>query len=251
MKRLLCVVISMLALAACQQNKPETEGKPQTEEQKVSYIIGMQIAQQSGLKTLQDQMGYQLDAKRISQGLSDVLANKDPQLNKDEVASTMEGFKQKMQAKQKEMQDKQQAEMKVAGDKNEAEGKAYLEANAKKEGVKVTKSGLQYKVLTEGKGKKPSANDTVTVNYRGTLVNGKEFDSSAKHGGPATFSVGALIPGWTEALQMMPVGSKWEITVPANLAYGANGPSEIGPNAVLVFEMELLSIQETKPAKKK
>jgi FKBP-type peptidyl-prolyl cis-trans isomerase len=110
--------------------------------------------------------------------------------------------------------------------------------------VKTTASGLQYKVITEGKGDKPKASDTVVVNYKGTLVDGTEFDSSYKRGEPATFPVNQVIPGWTEALQMMPVGSKWELAIPPALAYGENAPPEIGPNQALVFEVELMSIKK-------
>ena len=139
------------------------------------------------------------------------------------------------------MQEKQKA----VGEKNAADGAKFLAENKKKEGVKTTASGLQYKVLKEGTGAPPKDTDTVTVNYRGTLINGAEFDSSYKRGQPATFPVGQVIKGWTEALQMMPVGSKWQLFVPPDMAYGARGPNPlIGSNAVLIFEVELLSIKE-------
>lgn len=224
--------------------KPVAAAKPgkssfKTEEQKVSYIIGLNMA--NSLKQLRDQMGYSVDAGLVSQGIKDSLSGTPLKLSQEEINTTMQAFQQKMQAKQKEQMEKHQADMKVVGEKNEKEGKAFLEANAKKEGVVTTKSGLQYKVLVEGKGPKPKATDTVTVNYRGTLVDGKEFDSSYKHGQPATFAVGAVIPGWTEVLQLMPEGSKWQVVIPSALAYGANGAgNDIGPNAVLVFEVELL-----------
>src|SRR5213593_525626 len=142
-----------------------------------------------------------------------------------------------MTAFEKDMEQKQKA----AADKNASEGTKFLEENKKKEGVKTTASGLQYKVVKEGTGAQPKANDTVTVNYRGTLINGTEFDSSYKRGEPATFPVNGVIKGWTEALQLMKVGSKYQLFVPSSLAYGERSVSpEIGPNATLIFEVELL-----------
>ncbi len=134
--------------------------------------------------------------------------------------------------------------MKLAGDANQKEGAAFLAANKTKEGVVTTSSGLQYKILKQGDGPKPTATDSVVCNYKGTLINGTEFDSSYKRGQPATFPVNGVIKGWTEALQLMPTGSKWQLFVPADLAYGARGAGQdIGPNATLIFEVELLSIQ--------
>jgi FKBP-type peptidyl-prolyl cis-trans isomerase FklB len=142
--------------------------------------------------------------------------------------------------------------MKEAADKNKAEGEAFLAANKSKEGIVTLPSGLQYKILTEGKGPKPTAADTVVCNYRGTLINGTEFDSSYKRGEPATFPVGGVIKGWTEALQLMPVGSKWQLFIPSGMAYGERGAgADIGPNATLIFEVELISIQEKPKAEEK
>ena len=141
----------------------------------------------------------------------------------------------------------QAAKAHAAGSANRKEGDAFLSANKAKEGVTTLPDGLQYKVLKEGSGAKPTPSDTVTVNYRGTLVNGKEFDSSYKRGQPATFPVGGVIKGWTEALQLMPVGSKWELYIPPDLAYGDNPPDpSIGPGDTLIFEVELLSIGQKK-----
>jgi FKBP-type peptidyl-prolyl cis-trans isomerase len=148
---------------------------------------------------------------------------------------------------------KQQTEKQAeAAAKNKTEGEAFLAANKSKEGVVTLPSGLQYKILTAGTGPKPTATDSVVCNYRGTLVNGTEFDSSYKRGQPATFGVGQVIKGWTEALQLMPVGSKWQVFIPSTLAYGERGPGEIGPDATLIFEVELLSIADkTKDDKSK
>jgi FKBP-type peptidyl-prolyl cis-trans isomerase len=146
---------------------------------------------------------------------------------------------------QTELRKKQDEKTHAAGEANKKDGDAFLAANKGKEGVVTLPSGLQYKILTAGKGPKPTADDSVVCNYRGTLINGTEFDSSYKRGEPATFPVGGVIKGWTEALQLMPVGSKWQLFVPSDLAYGERGPSpEIGPNSTLIFEVELLSIQD-------
>jgi FKBP-type peptidyl-prolyl cis-trans isomerase len=148
-------------------------------------------------------------------------------------------------AKQREAMVKEDEKMKAAAEPNRKEGEAFLAANKTKEGVVTLPSGLQYKVLTEGNGPKPTVTDTVVCNYRGTLINGTEFDSSSKHGGPATFQLGRVIRGWTEALQLMPAGSKWQLFIPSDLAYGERGTpgGDIGPNATLIFEVELISIQ--------
>jgi len=147
-------------------------------------------------------------------------------------------------ALQADLRKKQEETMKAAGDVNKKQGDAFLAANKAKEGVVTLPSGLQYKILTEGKGPKPAATDSVVCNYRGTLIDGTEFDSSYKRGQPATFPVGQVIPGWTEALQLMPVGSKWQLFIPPDLAYGERSPSPvIGVNSTLIFDIELLSIQ--------
>jgi FKBP-type peptidyl-prolyl cis-trans isomerase len=146
---------------------------------------------------------------------------------------------------QTEIKKQQQEKTQQAAAANKTEGEAFLAANKSKDGVVTLPSGLQYKILTAGTGPKPTASDSVKCNYRGTLINGTEFDSSYKRGQPATFAVGQVIKAWTEALQLMPVGSKWQLFVPSSLAYGERGAgAEIGPNAILIFEVELLSIEE-------
>jgi len=150
-----------------------------------------------------------------------------------------------------EMMKKQQAKATEASDTNKQVGQKFLAANKAKEGVVTLPSGLQYKIIKQGDGPKPTASDTVVTNYRGTLIDGTEFDSSYKRGEPATFPVGQVIKGWTEALQLMPVGSKWQLYIPSDLAYGERSPGgEIGPNSTLIFDIELLSIQDNKPADK-
>jgi FKBP-type peptidyl-prolyl cis-trans isomerase FklB len=206
-----------------------------TEKDKVSYAIGMNVG-----KNLQRQ-SIDVDPAILMKGLQDTLSGKTLLTEAEAQAVLMQ-----LQA---DMRKKQEEKMQQAGEANQKEGEAFLAANKAKAGVVTLPSGLQYKILQEGTGPKPSATDTVVCNYRGTLVNGTEFDSSYKRGQAATFPVNGVIKGWTEALQLMPVGSKWQLVIPAELAYGQRGAGpDIGPNATLIFEVELLSIkgQETK-----
>jgi len=178
-----------------------------------------------------------IDPNILLQGLKDGLAGSKTLLTDDEARATM-------MALQNDLRQKQQAKMQEAGAANLKAGQDFLAANKTKEGVVTLPSGLQYKILTEGTGPKPSADDSVVCNYRGTLLDNTEFDSSYKRGQPTTFQVGQVIRGWTEALQLMPVGSKWQLFIPPDLAYGPRGAgANIGPNATLIFEVELLSIQ--------
>jgi FKBP-type peptidyl-prolyl cis-trans isomerase FklB len=208
-----------------------------TDKQKASYAIGMNVG--SGMK----RQGIDVDSAALVQGLKDALAGNKPLMTEDEARAAITKL-------QTEMQSQAQAKAKQEGDANQKEGAAYLAANKGKEGVVTLPSGLQYKILKEGTGAKPTAADSVVCNYRGTLINGTEFDSSYKRGEPATFPVGGVIKGWTEALQLMPVGSKWQLFIPSDLAYGPRGTpgGPIGPNSTLVFEVELLSIKEKPPA---
>jgi FKBP-type peptidyl-prolyl cis-trans isomerase FklB len=176
----------------------------------------------------------------VARGLKDALAGGKTLLTDDEAQATMVALQNDVRARQ-------QGQMQQVAEKNKKDGEAFLAANAGKEGVVRLPSGLQYKILTPGTGPKPSATDSVVCNYRGTLIDGTEFDSSYKSGHPATFGVGRVIKGWTEALQLMPVGSKWQLFVPAQLAYGDRGAgADIGPNATLIFEVQLLSIEAAK-----
>ena len=182
--------------------------------------------------------GVEVDWSLVAKGLKDAVAGGKTQLTEEEAQAVLKEV-------QTEVQKQQQEKMKEAADKNKSEGEAFLAANKSKEGVVTLPDGLQYKILTAGTGPKPAPTDSVVCNYRGTLINGTEFDSSYKRGQPATFGVGQVIKGWTEALQLMPVGSKWQLFIPSNLAYGQRGAgAEIGPDATLVFEVELLSIQD-------
>jgi len=201
-----------------------------SQKEKVSYIIGMNIG--SDLK----RQSVDIDTNILARGVNDGFSGGQPLLTEQEMRETMAAFQKEMMAKQEEI-----------GKKNKIEGEAFLAENKKKEGVKTLPSGLQYKVIKAGTGKKPKLTDTITAHYRGTLINGTEFDSSYRRGQPASFQVNGVVPGWTEALQLMEEGAKWQLFIPSNLAYGERGAGrEIGPNAALIFEVELLSIQEKK-----
>jgi FKBP-type peptidyl-prolyl cis-trans isomerase FklB len=208
-----------------------------TAKQKRSYAIGADIGKKVGgqLKA----QSVELDPAMVARGMRDALSGVKPAMTDEEIRSTLTELRT-------QLQQKQAAVAQEASAKNKQEGEAFLAANKGKEGVVALPSGLQYKVLKQGDGKKPLATDTVQCNYRGTLIDGTEFDSSAKHGGaPATFPVNGVIKGWTEALQLMPVGSKYQLFIPSDLAYGDRGMGgSIGPGATLIFEVELVSIQE-------
>jgi len=209
-----------------------------TRKEKFSYALGMNIGTgySQGLK----KQSVDVDWNLIAQGMKDAAAGSKTRLTQDEAKAVLNEV-------QTEIQKQQQDKTQQAAAANKTEGEAFLAANKSKDGVVTLPSGLQYKILTAGAGPKPTASDSVKCNYRGTLIDGKEFDSSYKRGQPATFEVGQVIKGWTEALQLMPVGSKWQIFVPSSLGYGERGAgAEIGPNATLIFEVELLSIEEKK-----
>ncbi len=220
-------VFLLVPALLCSQEKVTLK----TQKDKVSYSIGLDFG-----KNMQRQ-SLELNLDMLMRGIKDGASGATPALTDAEVQEVMAAF-------QKEMMSKMAEKAKVEGEKNKKEGEAFLAANKKKQGVVTLPSGLQYKILKEGAGKSPKATDTVTTHYRGTLINGKEFDSSYKRGQPATFPLNRVIPGWTEALQHMKIGSKWELYVPSNLAYGEGGAGQdIGPNATLIFEVELLGIK--------
>jgi FKBP-type peptidyl-prolyl cis-trans isomerase FklB len=202
-----------------------------TQKDKFSYALGMNLG------TSLHKQSVSVDPNILARGLKDALAGGKTLLTEDQARAAL------MEV-QNEMRKKQQEQMQQAGAASKKEGEAFLAANKTKDGVVTLPSGLQYKILTPGTGPKPSASDSVVCNYRGTLINGTEFDSSYKRGEPATFPVSGVIKGWTEALQLMPVGSKWQLFVPSDLAYGERSPApEIGPDSTLIFEVELVSIQ--------
>ena len=202
---------------------------------KVSYGIGMNIG--NNLK----RSGYDVDVNILAEAIKDVMAGGELKLTEADAREALNAY-------QKELNTKREEERIKTAEKNKKEGEVFLRENAKKEGVVVTKSGLQYKVIAAGKAaQKPALEDVVTVNYRGTFINGTEFDSTQKRKQPYTAAVSALMKGWIEALQLMSKGSKWELYIPAELAYGEEGSDpHVGPNAVLIFEVELLEIEQPK-----
>jgi len=214
----------LLPLAAAAQDVPPLE----TLEQRFSYMVGLQLGQ----RMAEQGMGKDLDVDAFAQALRDVFAGQKPRLTAQEMQATM----QEMQTARQSAGEAKAAEAKAAG-------AAFLAENGKKEGVQTTASGVQYIVVEEGTGAKPAAGDTVKVHYEGRLLNGTVFDSSLARGEPATFGVGQVIPGWQEVLQLMPVGSKYEVWIPSDLAYGPRGAgSDIGPHETLNFTIELLEI---------
>ncbi len=220
------LALGWLVSSAAAQDKPDLTNPVQ----RTSYAIGVDMA--AGFKA----HDVKLDPKALAAGITDALAGK-PALTDQQVREALTKFNEEMMAKA-------EAKDKVDGEKNLKAGEAFLAANAKKEGVKTTATGLQYKVLKSGTGATPKLTDTVKVHYHGTLIDGTVFDSSVQRGQPVVFPVSGVIAGWTEALQMMKVGDKWQLFIPAKLAYGERSPSpQIGPNSTLIFEVELLGIQ--------
>jgi FKBP-type peptidyl-prolyl cis-trans isomerase FklB len=227
-KRILAAAIVLLAtVAAAAQNAPELK----TDKDKFSYALGMNFGESFR------KQGLELDPAVFAKAVAE-------SFNGGKTALTDQEMQTLLKAAAQEIRKKQEAQQAEKGAAAQKEGEAFLAANKAKEGVVALPSGLQYKILKTGTGEKPTLDDAVVCNYKGTLINGTEFDASEKHGGPATFPVKGVIAGWTEALQLMPVGSKWQLFVPSNLAYGPQGPGEIGPNATLIFEVELVSIQK-------
>lgn len=236
MKRALtatAVTLAMMFLAVgCTPGEKKVEIKElKDQKEKVSYSIGLNIGKD--FKT----QGVEVDTNILLKGMTDALSGAQPMLTEAQIEETLTQLQKDMVAKQETM-------AKEAAEKNKAAGAAFLAENGKKEGVTTLPSGLQYKVIEEGKGAKPTLDSTVTVHYKGTLVDGKEFDSSYSRNEPATFPVKGVIPGWTEAMQLMTEGSKWQIVIPSELAYGERGAGPvIGPNSTLIFEVELIKVQ--------
>jgi len=226
------IVLGLLIFST--QALGEEKGAPKNQKDKVSYIIGMDIG--TNLK----KQSVDINPEILLKGIKDGLSGNKPLMTDQEMKDTIAGFQREMQAKQEEVNKKM-------GDKNKKEGETFLAENKKKEGVVTLASGLQYKVIKKGSGKKPKATDTVTTHYKGTLIDGTEFDSSYKRGQPVSFPVNGVIAGWTEALQLMEEGAKWQLFIPPQLAYGEKGAGpQIGPHATLIFEVELISVQEKK-----
>lgn len=237
MKKISLISILALGISACGHEKA-TEAEVaviDTQDQKISYLMGMENGK--GIAST----GIDLDLAAYQQGFADGAAKLESRLSEEETNTAIKEFQLKMIAKREEMQKAEQEAAELESEANLKEGAAFLEANGAKEGVVTTESGLQYKVITAGAGVKPTKESTVEVHYSGRLLNGTEFDSSIKRGVPVKFGVTQVIPGWTEALQLMSEGSKWELYIPADLGYGAGGQGPIGPNSVLIFEVELLT----------
>jgi FKBP-type peptidyl-prolyl cis-trans isomerase len=234
--RLTAGALLLAALTACaQQDQNGGNSAPvalDTDAQKFGYAIGVDLG-----KSLQP-VKQDVDIAALKAGLDDAFAGTTPKLDdaaREEVKNTVA----------RKMQERQQAERAEQAEKAKQEGEAFLAENAKREGVKTTASGLQYEVMTEGSGAKPSAEDRVTVHYKGTLINGEEFDSSYSRGQPVTFPLSNVIPGWTEGVQLMAPGAKYKFFIPAALGYGERGAGvKIGPNETLVFEVELISVEK-------
>lgn len=231
-KALAATLASALVAGSALAADPAPADKPavQIDKQKVSIMVGMDMGR--SLQQIKDD----IDVKVLEQAMEATLRGESTGLSEEEALQVRQAFMQQMQAKRV-------AEQKAAAEKNKKEGEAFLAANKGKKGVKTTASGLQYLAEKEGTGPRPKATDTVKVHYRGTRIDGEEFDSSYSRGQPATFPLNGVIKGWSEGLQLMPVGSKYKLFVPADLAYGESGPGQIGPNATLIFEVELLGIE--------
>ena len=232
------IILSLICLATAAPLFADGTNQLTDQKSRVSYAIGSYLGQsffkRNGLDT------NSVDIDITAQAIKDVQTGATPLMTEEEVQATLKSF-------QKEMMAKQQAMREQEGIKNKAAGAAFLAANARNPGVQTLPDGLQYLVITNGTGPIPTATDRVSVNYRGTLIDGTEFDSSYKRGKPADFPVGQVIHGWTEALEKMPVGSKWKLFIPSELAYGEHGNRGIPPNSALVFDVELLSILPAAP----
>ena len=222
-----------IALAACNKTDSHTSRELKTQKDKVSYGIGLDIGRSFQQQNLS---AKDVDLDKMRLGIEDASSGAKPMLTDSQLTATMMAFQKEMMARTDSVNHKKAEE-------NKKKGEEFLAKNAKEKGVTVTPTGLQYQVLKEGTGKKPDSTSTVTVHYKGTLLDGTTFDSSIDRGQPATFPVNGVIKGWTEALQLMPSGSKWKLYIPSTLAYGERGAGQkIGPNATLVFEVELLSV---------
>ncbi len=226
------VIIALSLVLFVSQVSAEEKLMLKDQKDKVSYSIGTNI----GNNFKKQSMDINPDA--LMQGIKDTLSGEKALMTEQEMNETMKAFQQEMMTKQAEL-------AKIIGEKNKTEGDLFLAENKKKEGVITLSSGLQYKVINEGSGTIPTLTDKVIVHYRGTLIDGTEFDSSYRRGQPVTFPVNGIIAGWKEALQLMKAGSKWQLFIPPTLAYGERGAGRtIGPNATLIFDIELLSLEE-------
>ena len=253
-KVLFFLAVAVLFVTSCkitQAQKPEpavkkeiTKADLKTEDDKVSYSIGFSI----GSNFKKDELKMNLEI--FQKGIEDGFTGGEQILNEQEIKDTMMAFQKKMMAKKQAEQMKQREERKKQGEANKEKGEKFLKENKAKQGIVTLESGLQYKILKKGTGASPKATDSVKCHYKGTTIDGKEFDSSYKRGQPATLALNRVIKGWTEGLQLMKEGGKWQFFIPSELAYGNRGAGQnIGPNEVLIFEVELLGIEKPKPKK--
>jgi FKBP-type peptidyl-prolyl cis-trans isomerase FklB len=223
-----CVALLAVGLLAAQVYAEEVPVL-KTQNDKVNYGIGVNVVKNF------KQQGIEIDLDVVIKGMKDALSGGKLLMTEEDLRKTMMAFQNELRLKQRQTR--------TAGVNNKKDGEMFLAENKKKEGVVSLPSGLQYNILKAGDGKKPTEADIVECRYRGTLIDGTEFDSSDVGGKPATFKVAGVIPGWTEALKLMPVGSRWQLFIPPHLAYGARGAGRIGPNATIIFELELLNIK--------
>ena len=238
--------LALVIFGACGKAAGESAAKPlrsedlNTQKSKVSYAIGLDIGKNFKARAMD------IDMEILIQGLRDAQGSGQPLLSNEEIQKTMTQFQQEMMKAEQEKRKNEDIKKLTQAPVNKAKEEAFLKENAQKPGIKTTASGLQYKVISTGAGPLPKLTDTVKVHYRGTLLDGTEFDSSYKRNEPAVFPLNGVIKGWIEALQLMKVGSKWQIFIPSSLAYGEQGAGQvIGPNATLIFDVELLSIEKT------
>ena len=251
-KVLILLAVVTLFAPSCektQEQKPAakkeiTKADLKTEDDKVSYSLGFSTG--SGFKMNELEINLEIFQK----GVKDGFTGSNQILNEEEIKKTMMAFQQKMRARKRAERGKKMEERKKQGEANKERGKKFLEGNKTKKDIVTLKSGLQYKILKKGTGASPKATDTVKCHYKGTTIDGKEFDSSYKRGEPATFALNRVIKGWTEGLQLMKEGGKWQFFIPSELAYGERGSGpNIGPNEALIFEVELLGIEKPKTKK--
>jgi len=231
------VCVIMLTSFAYAADVPKQKTDAWSQEDSISYSIGLDMG--SRFK----KMGIEIRPDMFSKGFKDAITESKPALSEEEIQTAMDAFQKDRQEKQQAMMAEQQKKMVEQAAKNKEEGEKFLSENKKKEGVVTTESGLQYMVLKQGKGEKPGPTDTVTVDYKGTLIDGTEFDSSYKRGEPASFPLNRVIKGWSEGLQLMSPGAKYRFFIPSDIAYGERGAGQdIGPDATIIFEVELLKV---------
>ncbi len=241
---LIVIAVGAVSSALAQEAAAPAAGAPEfkTIEDKVSYIVGLNIG-----RSLKND-GMDVTPDLVVRGLRDALSGGKYALTDEEISKVIQDFSKAQMAKEAQKALAANPELKALADKNAADGAAFLAENGKKEGVTTLPSGLQYKVLTAGQGPSPKATDTVQTHYSGKLLDGTVFDSSYERGQPAAFGVDQVIPGWTEALQKMKTGDKWEVYIPGDLAYGLRGsPPKIGPNSTLIFTVELIAVEPSLP----